>query len=126
MQDPFLPKKDSWYPGSAAGTPRILLYIPIQAVRVAVVPEAGLGEDDEMLSIQQECKVLTSFFWGGVSAMFLSRASSAWTKELFLLPSTVMWGILLLSCSSSPLGLERGHEVGPDTEIFQSLKPWDF
>lgn len=55
----------------------------------------------EMLSIQQECKVLMSFFWG-VSAMFLSRASSAWTRELFLLPPTAMWGIVLLSCSSSP------------------------
>lgn len=62
--------------------------------------------------------------------MLLSRAFSAWTRKLFLLLSeaskTEMWGTVLLSCSSSPLGLERGHEACPDPEIFQSLKPWDF
>lgn len=59
--------------------------------------------------------------------MFLSRTSSSWTRELFLLLSGAeMWGTVLLSFSSSPLGLEGGHEVCPDPEIFQSLKPWDF
>lgn len=63
----------------------------------------------------------------GFSAIFLSRTSFAWTREFFLLLSGAeMWGTLLLSCSSFPLGLERGHEVCPDPEIFQSLKPWDF
>lgn len=55
----------------------------------------------EVLSIQQGCKILLSFFFfGGVSAMFLSRASSAWTRELFLLLSGAeMW---VLCCSPAP------------------------
>lgn len=46
VQDPLLPKKESLYPRGAAGTPGILLYVPVQAVCMAVVPEAGLGEGD--------------------------------------------------------------------------------
>lgn len=46
MQEPLLLRKGSLNPSSAAGTLRILLYIPVQAVCVAVVPEPGLGEGD--------------------------------------------------------------------------------
>lgn len=46
VQDPLLPRKNSLYPQSAAGTPGILLSFPVQAVCVAVVPGVRLGQGD--------------------------------------------------------------------------------
>lgn len=46
VQDPLLPRKNSLYPQSAAGTAGILLSFPVQAVCVAVVPGVRLGQGD--------------------------------------------------------------------------------
>lgn len=61
VQDPLLPRKDSVYPQSAAGPPRILLYIPVQAVCVAVVPE-GDGQGAEYPAGMQS--PTEAVFWG--------------------------------------------------------------
>lgn len=43
-----------------------------------------------------------------------------------LLSGAESGGPMLLSPSSSPLGLERGREACPDPEILQHLKSWVF